>query len=281
MMAGYEVLVTGLSFPEAPRWRADKLWFSDFYMHRVQTVDLSGQVETVAVVPKQPSGLGFTPAGELLVVSMLDRCLLAVRSGTIRLVADLSTIATGPCNDMVVDAKGRAYVGNFGYDRHGGEPHRDARLARVDPDGSVTIVATDLNFPNGMVILPDGNTLVVCESYASRLSAFDIDPDGGLHKRRLFAKIHDFVPDGMCSDADGAVWVADPRGKRVIRLFDGGQIVQSLSTGDRGAYACMLGGPDGRTLFICTNTAAGPPAAQKRDGQIVITRVNVPGDGLP
>ena len=166
-----EVLVAGLTFPEAPRWRDGKLWFSDFYSHRVLTVDLAGRLETVVEVPQRPSGLGWRPDGTLLVVSMLDRRVLRVDGGKTHVVADLSAVATGPCNDMVVDAAGRAYVGNFGFDRHRGEPQRSTCLALVDVDGRVIRVAEDLHFPNGTVITPDGGTLIVAETLAHRLTA--------------------------------------------------------------------------------------------------------------
>lgn len=276
-----DVLVDGLTFPEAPRWRDGKLWFSDFYSHRVLAVDLAGRLETVVEVPQRPSGLGWTPDGTLLVVSMLDRRLLRVERGTTRVVADLSALATGPCNDMVVDAAGRAYVGNFGFDRHRGEPERSTCLARVDPDGRVTRAADDLHFPNGTVITPDGRTLIVAETLAHRLTAFDVAADGALSNRRVLATIDGCFPDGICLDAEGAVWVADARSNRVIRVRADGAIDRALVTGQRGAYACMLGGSDRRTLFVLTNTGSGPAMADKTDGRIETHRVDVPGAGLP
>ena len=276
-----EVLVAGLTFPEAPRWRDGKLWFSDFYSHRVLTVDLTGRLETVVEVPQRPSGLGWRPDGTLLIVSMLDRRLLRLDGDKLPVVADLSTLATGPCNDMVVDAVGRAYVGNFGFDRHRGEPPRTACLARVDPDGRVTRAAEDLDFPNGTVITPDGRTLVVAETLAHRLTAFDIAADGALSGRRLFAALDGCFPDGICLDADGAVWVADARSPRVVRVGADGRVLRTLTTGQTGAFACMLGGPDRRTLFVLTNTGSGPAMANKTDGRIETYRVDVPGAGLP
>jgi sugar lactone lactonase YvrE len=280
-MSKPEVLLEGLTFPEAPRWRDAKLWFSDFYSHRVMTVDLDGQAHTVAEVPRQPSGLGWTPAGELLVVSMLDRRLLRHDGKRLHLFADLSALATGPCNDMVVDAAGRAYVGNFGYDRHAGEAERPACLVRVDPDGRVVRAAEDLVFPNGTVITPDGTRLIIGETFASRLSAFDVAADGSLSNRRVFAHIPGCFPDGICLDAEGAVWVANPRGDRVLRVLEGGRIAQSVATPQRGSYACMLGGPDRQTLFILTNTGSGPAMAHKAEGRIETLRVQVPGAGMP
>jgi sugar lactone lactonase YvrE len=276
-----DVVVDGLTFAEGPRWREGKLWFSDFYTERVLTVDLAGRVETVAEVPQRPSGLGFAPDGTLLVVSMLDRRLLRWDGQRLRAVADLSSLATGPCNDMVVDGVGRAYVGNFGFDRHRGEPERTTCIARVDPDGAVTRAADDLLFPNGTVITEDGKTLIVAETFAHRLTAFDVAADGGLSNRRLFARLDGCFPDGICLDAEGAVWVADARSPRVMRVFDGGRVERTISTGTRLTFACMLGGPDRRTLFICTNTGSGPAMADKRDGRIDAIRVETPGAGWP
>jgi sugar lactone lactonase YvrE len=274
-------LIGGLSFPEGPRWRDGRLFVSDFYTHRVLAIALDGRSEVVADVPNQPSGLGWMPDGSLLVVSMRDRRLLRLTGGVLRPVADLGALATGPCNDMVVDAAGRAYVGNFGYDRHAGESARSTCIVRVDPNGKAVSATDDLVFPNGMVITPDGRTLIAAETFADRLTAFDVAADGGLSNRRIFAALPGVAPDGICLDAEGAIWVADPRGKQVLRVFAGGKIVRQLWLGERGAYACMLGGADRRTLFICTNTGAGPGMTDKRDGRIEMLRVEVPGAGLP
>lgn len=276
-----EPLIEGLSFGEGPRWRDDRLWFSDFYAHKVRTVDLEGRTAEIATVPNQPSGLGFTPGGDLLIVSMLDRKLLRFRDGRLETVADLSGRVAAPCNDMVVDAKGRAYVGNFGFERHKGEAPKTTSLWRVDPDGSLTEAASDLMFPNGTVITPDGRTLVVGETFANRLTAFDVADDGTLSNRRSFAEIDGLYPDGICLDAEGAIWVADPRGRRVVRIFDGGRVAEEIPLDDRGAYACMLGGPKRRHLFVVTNVDSGPGVAERRAGRIEVTEVEVPGTGLP
>jgi sugar lactone lactonase YvrE len=276
-----DVLVDGLTFVEGPRWHDGKLWFSDFYSHRVIKAGLDGRAETVVVVPQQPSGLGWRPDGTLLIVSMRDRRLMRLDGGKLGLVADLSALATGNCNDLVVDAAGRAYVGNFGFDRHAGEAPRAAVLARVDPDGRVSAAADELMFPNGTVITPDGRTMIVAETYAHRLTAFDVSADGALSNRRLFAALPGVHPDGICLDAQGAVWVADARAPRVLRVLDGGHIARTIATGDRNTYACMLGGDDRRTLFVCTNTGSGPAMADKRDGRVDMIRVDLPGAGLP
>ena len=277
-----DVVVDGLTFPEAPRWHDGRLWFSDFYSHRVLAVDISGYMDVIAEVPQRPSGLGWRPDGTLLIVSMLDRRLLRLDGTTLHEVADLSKLAPAPCNDMVVDAHGRAYVGNFGYDRHKGEPLRTTCIARVDPDGTVTRAADDLLFPNGTVITPDGRTLIVAETQGHRLTAFDVAADGTLSKRRVFAQLEEHCfPDGICLDAEGAVWTSDARNPRVLRVFDGGRVDRTISTGERSTFACMLGGDDRRTLFVLTNTGSGPQMAEKRDGRIEAVRVDVPGAGLP
>lgn len=275
-------LLDGLTFPEGPRWHDGRLWFSDFYTHRVLAVSPDGIVETIVEIPQRPSGLGWTSDGALLVVSMLDRRVLRVENGATRVLADLSAVATGPCNDMVVDSRGRAYVGNFGYDRHKGEPPRTTCLARVDPDGRVTRAAEDLFFPNGTVITPDGRTMIVGETQGHRLTAFDVAPDGTLSNRRVWAQFEDAVfPDGICLDAEGAIWISDARGSALLRVREGGKIDGTVSTGSRYAFACMLGGADRRTLFVCTSTGSGPGMADKRDGAIETVRVDVPGAGFP
>ncbi len=276
-----DVLLDGLTFPEGPRWHDGRLWLSDFYSHRVIKVGLDGRAETVVEVPQQPSGLGFRPDGTLLIVSMRDRRLMRLEGTKLALVADLSALAPSHCNDMVVDGAGRAYVGNFGFDRHAGEAPRATCLVRVDPDGRASVAADELMFPNGTVIAPDGRTLIIAETYAQRLTAFDLGPDGALANRRLFAALDGVYPDGICLDAEGAVWVADARGPRVVRVLDGGRIARTIATGERNTYACMLGGADRRTLFICTNTGSGPGMAAKRDGRIEMIRVDVPGAGWP
>lgn len=276
-----QTLLSGLTFPEGPRWHDNRLWFSDFYNHRVVAVGLDGKAETMWTVPQIPSGLGWMPDGSLLVVSMNDKRLLRQVNGALVMHGDLSGIAGGPCNDMVVDAQGRAYVGNFGYERFQGEDARPAKLARVDPDGTVSVVAEDMLFPNGAVITPDGKRLIIGETMGNRLTAFDIAPDGALTNRRIFAADPGLVPDGICLDAEGAIWVADPRTNRVVRVREGGQITDTIPLPGRNAYACMLGGPDRKTLFICTAPGSGPTRAGTTDGAIEVVTVGVPGAGLP
>lgn len=275
-------LVDGLTFPEGPRWHDGRLWFSDFYSHRVLAVDLDGHLEVICEVPQQPSGLGWDQQGRLLVVSMLDRRLLRLQDdGTLDVVAELGAWASGPCNDMVVDAQGRAYVGNFGFDRHQGESERTTVLLRVDPDGAVSVVDDEVFFPNGAVITPDGSTLIVGETWRQQLTAWTIAADGSLSDKRCWADTSPHWPDGICLDAEGAVWVADPRGNATVRVLEGGAIAETISTEPRGSFAAMLGGDDGRTLFILTNSISGPEAAQRKDGRIEIVEVDVPRAGRP
>ncbi|MBQ0923963.1 SMP-30/gluconolactonase/LRE family protein [Saccharopolyspora endophytica] len=286
----------GFSFLECPRWHDGRLWVSDFYTHRVVATDGRGAVEEVAEVPGQPAGIGFLPDGRALIASMRDKRLL-VRETDGRLTehADLSGLAPGVLNDMLVDERGRAYVGDFGFDLMAGAPMRDTGLTRVDPDGTATSVAEDLRFPNGMVLLP-GGVLVVAETFAGRLTAFDVAEDGSLRDRRVWAAFGEAPdtddveqalgalavgPDGLCSDAEGAIWVADALHARVLRVREGGEVLDEISTG-AGVFACMLGGEDGRTLFLCTAPSfAEHERRPAREAELRAVRVEVPRAGLP
>jgi sugar lactone lactonase YvrE len=281
-MSSLTIVAEGLSFPEGPRWHDGAFYFSDFYQHSVFRIGQTGALETVAEVPNQPSGLGWLPDGRMLIVSMTDRKLLCQEAdGSLSEHADLSALATSYCNDMVVDGEGGAYVGNFGFNRHAGEDPRDADLIRVSTHGEVSVAAAGLAFPNGSVITPDGKTLVVGETQGKRLSAWDIAGDGSLSNRRIWADLGENFPDGICLDAAGAIWVADPRNNETIRVAEGGEVLERLSTGDRGSFACMLGGADRQTLYICTCTGSGPHAAERRNGRIETIHVSVPGAGHP
>lgn len=279
-MADTEVVLDGLAFPEGPRWHDGRLWFSDMHAHEVVALDpRTGARETIVEVPACPSGLGWLQDGTLLIVSMEDRRLVKLVAGALVEHADLSSIATFHCNDMVVDWLGRAYVGNFGFDLHQRAEMVPATLARVDPDGSVHAVADDMGFPNGSVIYD--TTLVVGESFAGRLTAFEIGDDGSLANRRVWAQLDGAVPDGICLDAEGAIWVASPTSNEVLRVREGGEVTDRIAL-DRGAFACMLGGADRRTLFICTSHSSDPvESAVQRSGRIEAARVSVPGAGLP
>jgi sugar lactone lactonase YvrE len=230
------VLLDGLEFPEGPRWHDGRLWFSDIDNNRVMTVDLQGKAETVVEVPGGPSGLGWLPNGRLQVVSVDGRRLLRLDPDGLTQVSDLSKLASSRTNDMVMDQVGRAYIGNFGYAFL--DPSAIPKLAEivlVMPDGKASIVADEMAFPNGMVITPDGETLIVAESLAARLTAFDIARDGSLSRRRIWAQFDDRgfegfdtarnFPDGICLDAEGAIWVASAEGSReVLRVLEGGEI---------------------------------------------------------
>jgi sugar lactone lactonase YvrE len=290
-VAQLRVVLDGLSFLEAPRWRAGRLWLSDFYTQRVLSLLPDGSdLRTEAEVPGEPSGLGWLPDGRLLVVSMRDRRVLRREAGG-ELVehADLSALAGGHANDLLVDAAGRAYVGNFGFDLMAGADLRAADLLRVDPDGAVTPVAAGLHFPNGMALV--NGELVVAETFGNRLSAFPVAADGALGPRRDWARFGEVpassdvgeviaaaavVPDGICADAEGAVWVADPPNRRVVRVRPDAGIVGEIDAGV-GVYACALGGDDGCTLHLC----AAPSFLEHerrgtREAQLLAVRVDVP-----
>jgi sugar lactone lactonase YvrE len=259
-------VIDGFGFLEAPRWRDGRIWVSDFYKHRVLSAREDGSdLRVEAEVPEQPAGLGWLPDGRLLVVSMRDRRVLRREpDGTLVTHADLSGHAAGHLNDMVVDADGTAYTGNFGFDLMGGAPLQPTALHRVDPDGTVTEVANDLWFPNGMVITPQ-RVLLVNETFGNRVTAFDLTGDGRLTNRRVWARFGPLpterdvekalgqlsvAPDGCCLDAAGALWIADAAGDRLLRVTEGGAVTEEVRPGTP-VYACALGGADGSTLFAC------------------------------
>lgn len=275
------VLLSGLRFPEGPRWHDGKLWISDMHDGRVLTLDGDGRDETILRLDDEPSGLGWLPDGRLLVVSMHERKLLR-READGRLVqhADLAAVLPFHANDMVVDGLGRAYVGNFGFDLNGGEKPKPTTMALVSPDGRVGIAADDLLFPNGTVLTPDGRTLIVGETMAARLTAFDVAADGTLSQRRIWAQLEKAVPDGICLDAEGAIWVASPTARACLRVREGGTVTDRVEI-ETNAYACMLGGADRRTLFLCTAAEHDPAKTGTRHGRIEAVTVAVPGVGLP
>ena len=281
-MSGLELLVDGLDFGEGPRWHDGRLWYSDFYQHRVYAVSPGGARETILDLgSEQPSGLGWMPDGSLLVVAMTARRVLRMAHGEVTIHADLSEIATWHCNDMVVAADGTAYVGNFGWDIEHDRGHPlAATLAVVRPDGSVQSGPGDLLFPNGSVITPDGSTLVIAETFGGRFSAFPLDADGCPGEGREWAPVPGAAPDGCTLDSDGGIWFADAAGSGMVRVLEGGTITDRLPT-PQPAYACMLGGDDGRTLFILTAPGAGADRAGTGEGCIWTTTVEHAGAGLP
>ncbi len=277
-----ETIVDGLVFPECPRWRDGTLYFSDMHDGVVWKVVPGEAAVRVADVPSLPAGLGFAPDGSLRIVSMLDRRLLRLTPDGLATVADLSAFASHFTNDMVIDDAGRAYIGNFGFDLNHGESPRSTVLLCVAPGGEIRAVADDVLFPNGMVITPDGKTLILAETFGFRLTSFDIQPDGGLANRRVFAPLGRVNPDGICLDAEGAVWVTCPGANQAIRVREGGEIAQTIPLPGRDSFACMLGGEDRRTLYICTAPHFLPDVTKPaRAGRIEAVRVEVPGAGLP
>ncbi|RAK68677.1 SMP-30/gluconolactonase/LRE family protein [Phenylobacterium kunshanense] len=286
------ILTEGIYFGEGPRWRDGRLWFSDFYAHAVKSVSLAGDLRTEVEIDDQPSGLGWMPDGSLLIVAQIKRQLLRrFPDGRIAVHAELGHIADFHCNDMVVDSRGGAYVGNFGFDldaaihARGVESviadHPTVKLAYVSPTGDTRVAAEDLHFPNGPVITPDGRTLILGETLGGVLTAFDIGADGALSNRRVWAQTWPRVPDGIALDAEGAIWIANPIAPECARIAEGGEVLEVVETGQP-CFACMLGGDDGRTLFMLTAASSDhEAAAAKQTGRILVTEVDSPRSGRP
>lgn len=276
------LLVGGLSFTEAPRWRDNRLWFSDCHVGRVLSINEAGSDRVEAVMPGPCSGIGWRSDGTLLVLLTQARQLVAYANGQVDPVADLTSTMPGPGTEMIADRRGRAYIGNAGFDFRQAEQPRSTHLIMVDENGKPSIVADDLEFPNGTVITPDEKMLIIAETRAGRLSAFSLSEDGLLSNRRTFAELGDVMPDGICLDQEGAVWVASPNTKQVVRVSPAGKIVLRVSTGDRGAYACMLGGADRKTLYVATGSVFEfGKTHPKLPGGIEAVKVSVPGAGVP
>jgi sugar lactone lactonase YvrE len=273
-----ELLTAGLVFGEGPRWRDDRLWFSDMHGEAVWTVDLSGNRQLVVELPgRRPSGLGFLPNGDLLIVSMLEREVLRLNESGITLHADLSHLVPDALNDMVVGSDGRAYVGSF--------PPASApvgTLIMVDSDGTPHVAAEEMIIPNGSVITPDGKMLIIAESLGRRLTSFTIQPDGSLVDRRVYADCAGRGPDGICMDAEGAIWTAMTLAREFQRILPGGEVTDAISIDGRMAIACALGGPDRRTLFLLTaREHAAEALAGTHHGRIDVVQVPVAGVGIP
>jgi sugar lactone lactonase YvrE len=298
-MAELTTLLEGGAFFEGPRWHDGRWWASDFYRHLVLRLDSDGGAEEVLTVEAQPSGLGWMPDGSLLVVSMKDhRVLRRSPDGEVSVHAEVGEYCGGPLNDMVVDGRGRAYVGNFGFDLMAFADPEPANLIRVDPDGSASVAAADMLFPNGSVITPDGRTLIVGETAGARYTAFTIEEDGSLADRRVWAQVEEapelgtlaetlpklkFGPDGCALDAEGYIWAADEVGARCARVAEGGEIVDEIKAPEGlGLFACMLGGKDGRTLLMCCAPDFAEEARSRaREAVLLTTTVDVPHAGLP
>jgi sugar lactone lactonase YvrE len=274
-----EVLMEGIVFGESPRWHDGQLWFSDWGANQVITVDTGGGHEVVATVASFPMCIDFLPDGRLLVVDSAQRRLLRRElDGSLVQHADLSGVSRKPWNDIVADDRGNAYVNTIGFDFPGGE-FAPGMVVLVTPDGSVSQVANDLAFPNGMAISPDGGTLIVAESYGNRLTAYDIGRDGGLGSRRVWADTPGDHPDGICMDADGAVWYADVGNKHCVRVRQGGEVLGTVDL-DRGAFACALSRADNPRLFVVGQNYGGPESPQP-SGQVVAFPAPAPGAGRP
>jgi sugar lactone lactonase YvrE len=277
-----QTLMTGIAFGESPRWHDDRLWFSDWGTQEIIAVDLEGESEVIVRVASFPFCIDFLPDGRLLIVSASDRLLLRREpDGPLVTHADLSTLSEHPWNDIVVDARGNAYIGNIGFDFPEAQ-FAPGTLALVTPDGSARQVADGVAFPNGIVVTPDNSTVIVAESYANRLTAFDITADGSLSNRRMWAELGGGVPDGICLDAEGAVWYGDVPNKRCVRVREGGEVLQTIAL-DRGCFACMLGGPDDKTLFMVAQEWSGmeSTAEEERTGQLLTSPAPAAGAGWP
>jgi sugar lactone lactonase YvrE len=277
-----QILMSGLAFPESPRWHDDHLCFSDWGAHEVIAVDLEGKSEVIARVPSFPMCIDRLPDGRLLIVSANDGLLLRREpDGSLVTHADLTGLAHHTWNDIVVDGRGNAYVNNIGFDFPGGE-FVPGIVALVTPEGSARQVAEGVAFPNGMVVTPDNSTLILAESYGNRLTAFDIAADGSLSNPRLWADLRGGAPDGICLDAENAIWYGDVPNKRCVRVREGGEVLQTIEL-DRGCFACTLGGADKKTLFLTANDWRGP--ANMTDGaqagQVLTAEAPAPGVGWP
>jgi sugar lactone lactonase YvrE len=283
MTREFEPVVDGLVFTECPRWHDGYVWYSDTHVGEVHRFDPATGIDEIAARHSSSvAGLGFLPDGRLLAVSSMARALLRLESDGFVEHADMSAVVgPWPCNDMAVDAHGRAYVGGFGYDIFGGAPMVPTHLVLVTPDGDVRAVGDAVTFPNGTIVTPDGATLIVAETMSERLVAFTITDDGSLVEQRVYAQVDGMVPDGICLDAEGAVWVAHPRAG-AVRVMPGGEVTDRIELPGRNVYACVLGGDDRRTLFACTGTTHDrDEAARIRSARLEAVTVEVPGAGVP
>jgi sugar lactone lactonase YvrE len=276
--------MTGLVFGEQPRWHEDRLWFSDWGTQDVIAVDLEGNSEVILRGPSFPLCVDWLPDGRLLVVSARDGLLLRREpDGSLVTHGDLGSASDPPAgNELVVDGRGNAYVNGGGFNMMAGEEFAPGVVTLVAPDGSARQVADGIAFPNGMLVTPDDSTLIVAESYGKRLTAFDIAADGGLSNRRVWADLDDGVPDGICIDAENAVWYADVPNQRCVRVREGGEVLRTIEL-DRGCFACALGGPDRRTLFMMATEWSGPENMfdGPRTGQVLTVEAPAPGTGWP
>ena len=282
-MPELRTLMTGLAFVESPRWHDHRLWFSDWVARELIAVDLEGRSEVIARMPSFPFSIDWLHDGRLLLVSGCENLLLRREpDGSLVTHSDLTSLSDKGWNEIVVDGRGNAYVNGAGFDLMAGEKFAPGVIALVSPDGAARQVAEGLAFPNGMAVMPDNSLLIAAESYAKRLTAFDIAVDGSLSNRRVWADLGSGVPDGICVDAEGAVWYADVPNKRCVRVRQGGEVLQTLNL-DRGCFACMLGGTHRRTLFIMAAEWRGTAgmADGRRTGQVLTAEASVPCAGWP
>ena len=285
-MPEMQTLLTGLAFGESPRWHDGRLWVADWGAQEILALDLGGKHEVIVKVsfPSFPMCFDWLPDGQLLLVSSRDGLLLRLESGgSLVTHADLSGLSEKghPWNEIVVDGRGNAYINNQGFDFPGGQ-FAPGTIALLTPDGAVRQVADGIAFPNGMAVTHDNSTLIVAESYGNRLTAFDIEASGGLSHRRVWAETSIDHPDGICLDAEGALWYADVGNKHCVRIREGGEVLQTIEL-DRGCFACMLGGADSMTLFMVATEWKGVEdmADGSRTGQILTVRATAPHAGWP
>jgi sugar lactone lactonase YvrE len=276
-----ETLATGLAFPESPRWHDGRLWLSDWVAQEVIAIDPDGGSEVMGRVEAFPFSIDWLPDGPMLVTA--GRELLRLEpDGSLSTHSDLSELTEYGWNEIAVDGRGNVYVNGAGFDMMGGGEFAPGIVAVLRPDGSAGVVAEGVAFPNGMAITPDGSTLIVADSYGKELTGFEIAEDGALSNRRTWADLGDGVPDGICLDSEGAAWYGDVPNQRCVRVAEGGEVLETVEL-DRGCFACMLGGPDGRTLFMLTQEWSGPEAVGKgpRTGQVVTSEAPAPHAGRP
>jgi len=281
MQSQVQTLMTGIAFGESPRWHDNRLWLSDWGAQQILAVDLEGKSEVVVRVPfpSIPMCIDFLSDGRLLIISTSEKLLLRREpDGSLRKHADLNGLSAIGFNEIVMDRRGNAYVNGAGFDLLAGEKFVPGIIALITPDGSVRQVADGVAFPNGMVVTPDNSTLIVAESYGKKLTAFDIEADGTLSNRRVWADLGEGVPDGICLDIENAIWYGDVPNKRCIRVREGGEVLRTINL-DRGCFSCALGGADMKTLCMVANEWRGPAKMTEgpRTGQILTVEVDCPG----
>ena len=280
-MSEPQILMTGIAFGESPRWHDGRLWFSDWVAQEILAVDPQGNSEVIVRVPfpSIPMCIDFLPDGCLLVISSHEKLLLRREAdGSLTTHTDLRNFSHFGFNEIVVDGRGNIYINGGGFNLMAGEKFALGIIALITPNGSARQVADGIAFPNGMIVTPDNSTLIIAESYGKKLTAFDIESDGSLSNRRVWADLVDGVPDGLCLDAENAIWYADVPNKRCVRVREGGEVLQTINL-DRGCFSCALGGADMRTLFMVATEWRGPQhmTEKLRTGQILTTEARVPG----